>query len=154
MNAYFFDSSALVKRYIIETGSKWVIGLLKPSANNVIFIAQITGVEVTSAIARKRKGLHIAPDKAGKSIWRFQRDFQNRFYQKSLAPNIVNSAMQLADKYALRGYDAVQLASALEANNLRQISGLSAITFISADNALNAAAMTEGLAVENPNNHP
>lgn len=154
MSAYFFDSSALVKRYIAETGSKWVINQLKPSAKNVIFIAQITGVEVTSAIARRRKGLKITSDKAQKSIWRFQRDFQNRFFQKGLAPQIVNLAMRLADKYELRGYDAVQLASALEANNLRQINGLSSIIFISADNALNSAARAEGLAVDNPNNYP
>ena len=28
------------------------------------------------------------------------------------------------------------------------------LTLVSADNDLNAAAMTEGLAVDNPNNHP
>ncbi len=61
--------------------------------------------------------------------------------------------MQIADKYELRGYDAVQLASALEANRLRQNNSLSAITFISADNNLNSAATAEGLAVDNPNNH-
>lgn len=154
MSVYFFDSSALVKRYIIETGSRWIIKLLKPSANNTIFIAQITGVEVTAAIARKRKGLSITPDKAQKSILRFQRDFQYRFYQQSLAPKIVNLAMNLADKYELRGYDAVQLASAIEANNLRQINGLSPIIFVSADNALNSAAQTEGLTIDNPNNYP
>jgi uncharacterized protein len=141
MNAYFFDSSALVKRYITEKGSKWVIDLLKPSAKNLVFIAQITGVEVISAIARKRKGLHLPPDKAGKSILRFQRDFQNRFYQKSLESKIVISAMQIADKFELRGYDAVQLSTALEVNNLRQTNGLSAIIFISADNNLNSAAV-------------
>ena len=154
MSVYFFDSSALVKRYIIETGSRWIIKLLKPSANNTIFIAQITGVEVTSAIARKRKGLSVTPDKAQKSILRFQRDFQYRFYQQSLAPKIVNLAMNLADKYELRGYDAIQLASAIEANNLRQINGLSPIIFVSADNALNSAAQTEGLTIDNPNNYP
>jgi uncharacterized protein len=154
MSAYFFDSSALVKRYITETGSKWVINQLKPSAKNVIFIAQITGVEVTSAIARKRKGLKISSDQARKSILRFERDFQNRFFQKSLASKVVNLAMQLADKYELRGYDAVQLASAVEANNLRQINWLSPIIFISADNALNSAAQAEGLTIDNPNNYP
>lgn len=154
MGAYFFDSSALVKRYITEAGSKWVINLLRPSSRNVIFIAQITGVEVTSAIARKRKGLFLTPDKALKSILRFQRDFRIRFYQKSHAAAIVDSAMQLADQYELRGYDAVQLATALDTDELRQKNGLSPITFVSADNALNAAAQVVGLTTENPNNYP
>jgi uncharacterized protein len=154
MSAYFFDSSALVKRYIIEAGSKWVISLLKPSANNTIFIAQIAGVEVTSAIARRRKGLKITPIKATKSILRFQKDFQFRFFQKSLSPSLVELAMQFADKHELRGYDAVQLASAVESDKLRQINGLSPVIFVSADSTLNAAAQAEGLAVENPNNYP
>jgi uncharacterized protein len=154
MSAYFFDSSALVKRYIIETGSKWVIGLLKPSANNLVYIAQIAGVEVTSAIARRRKGLKITPIKATKSILRFQKDFQYRFFQKSLSQSLVESAMQFADKHELRGYDAVQLASAVAANNLRKVNGLSPIIFVSSDNALNSAAQLEGLTFDNPNNHP
>ena len=61
--------------------------------------------------------------------------------------------MLIADEHELRGYDAVQLASALEANRLRQNNGLSAITFVSADNNLNSAATAEGMAVDNPNNH-
>lgn len=154
MSAYFFDSSGLVKRYIVETGTKWVIGLLKPSANNVIFIAPITGVEVVSAIARRRKSLTITQTNAQKAIFRFQRDFRRRFVKNNLMPQLIEEAMQIADKYEIRGYDAVQLASAIEFNRLRKNSGLSPIIFISADNNLNSAAQIEGLQVDNPNNHP
>ena len=154
MSAYFFDSSGLVKRYLNETGSKWVIRLFKPSAKNSILVARIAGVEVVSAIARKRKGMKITPSNAQKSIFRFQRDFRQRFVKINLTPQLTEDAMQIADKYELRGYDAVQLASAIEANDLRQINALSSIIFVSADNALNSAAQTEGLAVDNPNNHP
>lgn len=153
MNAYFFDSSGLVKRYLNETGSKWVIGLFKPSAKNLIFVARIAGVEVVSAIARKRKGLKITKLNAQKAIFRFQRDFRKRFVKISLTPQLTEEAMLLADNYELRGYDAVQLASAIEANLSRQNNGLSPIVFISADNNLNSAAQAEGLAVDNPNNH-
>ncbi len=153
MSAYFFDSSGLVKRYIIETGSKWVIGLLKPSANNLIFIAPITGVEVVSAIARRRKGLTVTQPNAQKAIFRFLRDFRKRFVKTSLTLQLIEDAMQIADKHELRGYDSVQLATALEANRLRQNRGFSQIVFISADNNLNSAANAEGLAVDNPNNH-
>jgi hypothetical protein len=44
MAVYFFDSSALVKRYIAETGSGWVSGLTDPTAGNINFIAGITAV--------------------------------------------------------------------------------------------------------------
>lgn len=119
MSAYFFDSSGLVKRYIAEMGSKWVIGLLKPSADNVIFIASITGVEVVSAIARRRKGLSRSQAKAQKVIFRFRRDFRRRFVEIPLTSRLVEDAMLIADKYELRGYDAVQLATAIDTNRLR-----------------------------------
>ncbi|MGI8494622.1 MAG: type II toxin-antitoxin system VapC family toxin [Pyrinomonadaceae bacterium] len=153
MSAYFFDSSGLVKRYIAETGSKWVIGLLKPSADNGIFIASITGVEVVSAIARRRKGLSLSQAKAQKAIFRFQRDFRQRFVEIPLTSRLVEDAMKSADKYELRGYDAVQLATAIDTNRLRLRRKLSPIIFISADNNLNSAAAIEGLTIDNPNNH-
>ena len=62
-------------------------------------------------------------------------------------------AMQVAEKHALRGYDAVQLAAGLTLNDRCQTLGLSVI-FVCADGVLNAAAAAEGLHVENPNLHP
>jgi hypothetical protein len=56
MSAYFLDSSAAVKRYSVESGSKWIFGILRPSAKNTIFVARITGAETVAAVARKRKG--------------------------------------------------------------------------------------------------
>ena len=153
MSAYFFDSSGLVKRYLNETGSNWVIGLFKPSAKNLIFAARIAGVEVVSAIARRRKGLTITQVNANKAIFRFKREFRKRFVKINLTPQLTEEAMVLADIHELRGYDAVQLASAIEANNERVSKGFSPIIFISADNNLNSAANAEGLAVENPNDH-
>jgi hypothetical protein len=34
--AYFVDSSALVKRYVLETGTAWVRGLTRQSSSTVI----------------------------------------------------------------------------------------------------------------------
>ena len=62
--------------------------------------------------------------------------------------------MTLATKHALRGYDAVQLAAALEANDERIANELSPLALISADDELNAAAKAEGLTVEDPNDYP
>jgi len=55
MAIYFLDSSALVKRYICETGSNWVCNLFNPSLGNQFFIAAIAGVEIVSAITRRAK---------------------------------------------------------------------------------------------------
>lgn len=61
--------------------------------------------------------------------------------------------MLLAKIHGLRGYDAVQLASALTANDERILIGASQLTFISADIELNTVASLEGLLVDHPNKH-
>jgi hypothetical protein len=48
----------------------------------------------------------------------------------------------------------VQLAAALEISQKEQDAGFAPVMLISADRALNDAALTEGLAVDNPNSHP
>ena len=58
MSLYFLDSSALVKRYVTETGSDWIRALTDPTVRNSLIIARITWVEVLSALAHRwREGL-------------------------------------------------------------------------------------------------
>ena len=44
MAILFLDSSVLVKRYISEVGSQWVLGLAAPGAGNVYYSHQNSGV--------------------------------------------------------------------------------------------------------------
>ena len=46
--AYFVDSSALVKRYVVEAGTGWVRGITRHSPSTVIYIAHITAVGESS----------------------------------------------------------------------------------------------------------
>ncbi|MDQ3089318.1 MAG: type II toxin-antitoxin system VapC family toxin [Acidobacteriota bacterium] len=154
MSAFYFDSSGLVKRYSVERGTKFVIDLMRPSAKNRFYSAKITEVEVCATVSRKRKGLIFSSTKATKTITRFRRNFLANFVRADLTDAIINEAIRLTDMYALRGYDAVQLATALAANRKRLSDGLSAIIFVCADSELNTAAQAEGLIVENPNNYP
>jgi uncharacterized protein len=66
---------------------------------------------------------------------------------------LVMDAMQLAETYALRGYDAVQLGAALQVNLRSLALGLPGLTLVSADVALNTAAVVEGLTTDDPNTH-
>jgi uncharacterized protein len=60
----------------------------------------------------------------------------------------------MAEAHGLRGYDAVQLAVTVGLHRARATAGLPSLTFICADQELNAAATAEGLAVDNPALHP
>ncbi len=154
MSAFYLESSALVKRYSTEKGSNFLIKLMQPSVGNRLYSVKITEVEVCAALTRKRKGLTMTATGATKSIFRFRRNFAARFVKSDVSDSILNEAIRLTDLHTLRGYDAVQLTAALEANNERVSRGLSPLVFVSADAELNIAAQAEGLAVENPNNYP
>lgn len=153
MASYFFDSSSIVKRYVIEPGSKWVFEVLRPSAGNSIFVARIAGAEVISALARKRKGLILTTADAAKAIRRFGRHFSRRYQKITITDNVVAAAMIYADKYELRGYDSVQLAASLEIEIELKEAGAAPLIFVSSDRDLNKAAQAEGLSVDNPDDY-
>jgi predicted nucleic acid-binding protein len=58
---FYFDASALVKRYMAETGTAWVESVCA-NDSYVIATAQIGLVEVAAAFASKRRGTFITPD--------------------------------------------------------------------------------------------
>ena len=154
MPAYFFDSSALVKRFAQESGRAFVLSLLRPSAKSRLYVARITEVEICAALARRQKGKSISPSQATKGLRRLRYDLLQRFTQVAINENIIIEAARLAETHALRGYDAVQLAAALAANKERISNRLLPLIMVSADMELNDAAQVEGFTVENPNNYP
>ena len=154
MAAYFFDTSALVKRYARETGTAWVFSLVRPATANRLYLTRITGPEVVSALTRRERTGRLGGSAVTKALSRFEREFVNRYAPVEVSARLVSAAMKLARTYALRGYDAVQLAAAIEVHRLRSAAGAGALILISADDALNAAAVAEGLIVDNPNHHP
>jgi predicted nucleic acid-binding protein len=78
-------------------------------------------------------------------------DLSHQYRVVEITAMVITRAIALAQVYALRGYDAVQLAAALVVHNMRQTLDLAALELVSADRDLNAAAMSEGLPVNNPN---
>jgi predicted nucleic acid-binding protein len=151
--AYFLDSSALVKRYVTETGTAWVTGLLDPRERNRLYIARITGAEVTAALTRKERGGYLSAFDAATAIALFQHDYVNRLRPVEITAALVGDAMTTARTYGLRGYDAVQLAAALYANSRRLARKLAPLIFITADTSLLVAGMAEGLTTDNPNSY-
>ena len=112
MAAYFFDSSAVVKLYVTETGTGWVQTLLDAAGLNQIGIVTICGAEVVAAITRRVRGNAMSPTEASRAIHDFQSDFHTEFDRIEVTTALVREAMRLAEKHGLRGYDAVQLAGA------------------------------------------
>ena len=152
MASYFFDSSAIVKRYAAEVGSSWVMNLTDPVSGHTIYVVRVTGAEVASALVRKRPPL--LPADLVRALADFKRDFLHQYQRLAANDVVVIRAMTLAETHHLRGYDAVQLAAALELLAVNLAAGLPSPIFVSADVHLNTAAVAEGLTVDNPNSHP
>jgi predicted nucleic acid-binding protein len=152
--AFFFDSSGIVKRYVNEIGTAWVTGIVAPTAGNRIYVAGITGVEVVSAVTRRQRSGSLTPGGAANTLSRFRRDFATEYRIVAITPALLTQAMSLAETHGLRGYDAVQLSAVLTVNRRRLARGLPALTLVSSDAELNAAATVEGLMVDDPASHP
>lgn len=149
MADYFLDTSAAVKRYVQETGTVWTRTLASPASGNFIYLAHITEVEVTAALARRRGQPGLSVAQAAVALGLFRQDFAQDYRIAEITAPLLQRAALLADTHALRGYDAVQLAAAMEVRVQ-----IPALILVSADIELNAAAATEGLPVEDPNTHP
>ena len=112
MGLYFFDSRALVKNYVAKTGSIWVQTTLNATDTNAVYAVSVTKVEVISAVLRRAKGGSISPDEALQATYEFKFDFENEFRKIDIDDHLVEKAIDLTEKYNLRGYDAIQLAAA------------------------------------------
>ena len=138
-----------MKRSVQETGTVWVRALTASGTGNFFYLARITDVEVTAALARRRGQPGLSVVQAVAALRQFRRDFGQDYRVVEITIALLQRAAQLADTHALRGYDAVQLAVALDVHARDQ-----ALVLVSADAELNAAATAEELRVKDPNTHP
>jgi len=151
---YFCDSSALVKRYIAEAGTGWMRFILQTARRGEVLVAKVTGVEMIAAFARKQRMDEITFADYVAAVADFQADYWHQYIKIQLTNQIVQLGMRFAEAHGLRGYDAIQLASAFNTDTRLKQAGLQALTFVSADNRLCTAAIAEGILTENPNSHP
>ena len=106
----YLDASALVKRYVTERGSRET-GELSVKAD-VVATSLVSRAEVAAALAKAVRLGIVEPDNGRRA----QRAFASQWPDIAKVPvteALMSRAEALAWDFALRGYDAVQLASAL-----------------------------------------
>jgi hypothetical protein len=155
VNAYFLDTSALVKRYVPEIGSDWILSITDPATDNDLAISQITWVEVHSAFARRLRDGSLSAQRFDLIAQKVREDFENEYRVIDVDRTLIETATELVMQHPLRAYDSVQLASALRFQSTTLLSQPETrVIFVSADNRLLDIAESEGLATDNPNNYP
>jgi predicted nucleic acid-binding protein len=106
----YLDASALVKRYLVERGSKGTIALTAES--EVTATSIVSRAEVAAAFAKAVRAGLIKDDVARNAQRRFAGDWPD-LVRVPITEALGERAEGLAWEHGLRGYDAVQLASAL-----------------------------------------
>jgi hypothetical protein len=106
----YLDACALVKRYVSEVGSHDVIALTTSAAANGS--SALSRVEVAAAFARAARLGALDLRTAQQAQRRFTREWPD-FVRVPVTDALLGRAEKLAWDQNLRGYDAVQLASAL-----------------------------------------
>lgn len=154
MALYFLDSSAIIKRYVAESGHAWIVDLCDPAQGHDLHIAQVALVEVVAAVCRKTREAAITSVERDSLIDDFRRDTTTTYAVRPVTTAIYTHAGDLCRTYRLRAYDAVQLAAVLALEDEARTNGVPALTFVCADTDLLGYASAEGLNIENPNAYP
>ncbi len=154
VDTFYFDTSALLKQYVAETGSDWVNSLVARSPAPFVFTSQITTVESICAFTRRLRKGNLSSASHTKLISAFDYDTTYRYHLVDVMPVTIKTARQFAQQHPLRAYDAIQLATAWLVNQTLVQAEKAPLLFISADDRLNRVVQAEGLAVDNPNHHP
>ncbi|MBI3756750.1 MAG: type II toxin-antitoxin system VapC family toxin [Deltaproteobacteria bacterium] len=143
---YYLDASAWVKRYYQETGTRWVQKLF--TEGMTLTCASLGVVEVTATLARKAKAREISRGRLTQKVRELDEDW-SRFIQIHLNVEAVTQAREVARQRALRGADAIHLASALLLRS-RFVEAEDRLVFVASDHQLKTAAQSAGLRVTDP----
>lgn len=148
MKIWFADTSALIKRYVRESGSDWLRAEL---IRHEVIIAHLTPIELMAALGRRYHQGVISQFAFFQARQVFLLHLNAGKYRiVDWEKTIFDEAMRLTFRQGLRAYDAVQLASALI---ISASIDRNRFTFLTADGALESAAQAEGLVTDNPLKH-
>lgn len=106
----YLDASALVKRYVLEAGSREVNALI--AGASVVGTAAISHAEVSSALAKAVRMRLLSREEAASALQVFSAEWES-LIRLQLTEVLISRAATLAWKHGLRGYDSVHLAAAL-----------------------------------------
>lgn len=135
----YLDTSAWLKLYVDERGTPEVIAAVQSA--ELVAISRIAYAEARAALARVLREKRTTRAEHRKRVAAVDADYLD-ILKVDVSEEIVRQAGELAESHALRGYDAIQLASArwLARKTRRPV------TMLAFDQRLNEAAHSLGLA--------
>lgn len=146
MIIHYLDASAWVKRYVREPGSDWIQDLF--AQQPLLACASLGFIEVMATLSRKSRAGEIDQSQFGRLVQELDRDWEG-FIEVRLDTDTLVLATGVVRRYALRGADAVHLASVLL---LRQhlTNRDDEVLLLASDEELKSATRASGLTVLDP----
>lgn len=159
MPRYFFDSSAIFKRYYRERGTDWVRALCEPRSRPILYLSQVAQSRLSVLCAKNsapetfitRLLMHRSTNSSA-ILCAAAHHVQHVSTISYRSQAVVEYASALCDRFwdvqphPLRSLDALQLTSAL----IAAASTMDEVIFVMADRCLEAIAPVAGLRVVNP----
>lgn len=144
METYFFDTSALVKRYHEEQGTERVDEILDDEEPEIL-ISSLTVIESVSAFRRKHNRGDVTESEMQQLLSVFFREALDDFVIVPLEESLLTFSFDLVLEDDLRTLDSLQLSAGLSLAE-----EMSDIQFATADTALADVARERGLATVVP----
>jgi uncharacterized protein len=140
MRFAYFDTSALIKRYVSEKGSARVVSLLR---RHDLLSSAITPVEVMSALCRRKRSGELSDEDCGATLSRVQGE-RTRWELVELGRTVLSRAEEIVQRIVpMRSMDAIHVASLM---TFQAESG-TRIPFVTGDDRQRQAAAQIGLDV-------
>lgn len=136
----YLETSNLVKLYAEEADSGKITASVREA--DVVATSIISYAEARAAFSRKFREKDIE-EKDYRQIKKYLENDWESYFVLFIGMETVKSAGDLSEKYGLRGFDALHLASALE---LKRATA-AGVKFSTSDARLREAAAREGLSV-------
>ncbi len=152
MYHFYFDASALVKRYTRESGSDKMLFLFRNVPLERLLCLTIGAIEVFWICIRKKNDGRITIGEFTQAIGHLEYEIINNlssFRKISVPDSLVWDSIRLIETHSLNSVDAMVLRSALDiATELRSVGDR--LVLVASDRRLLRAAYAEGLQIFNP----
>ncbi len=136
----YLDTSALVKLYVDEeVGGELVRQGVEESES--IAVSTVAYAEARAGLARKQREELFTAGELRRTVAELDEDWRT-YARLDVSDKLSRQAGDLAERYSLRGYDAVHLASAVQLSERFDV-----VRFLAFDDRLNEAARSAELPV-------
>ena len=144
--ALYLDTSALVKLFAVEDGSALVRGLLSGPAA-ILLTSRLAYTEAAVSLARMVHLGRILASDLPEHLGALDNYWEESIQEVALSEEVLCDARQLAQRFPLRTYDAIHLASAREAKRMLRGVFEGELRFLAFDSGLVKAARSLGFAL-------